>query len=115
VEEDWSSGGEEDGRPAHSDSEGDDSDSEDIVIRDDGGELDRFLAEENGQGPSKASGERDQESDEEEGDEEQGRGGEDRFERESDSDVDPDDELPPELAKILGVGPNPAKARGGRG
>ena len=53
-----------------------DSDSEDVVIRDDGGdELRKFLAEENGEDVS----------DEDEDDE--------AFARESDSDVDPDEEL----------------------
>ena len=78
-----------------------DSDSEDVVIRDDGGdELRKFLAEENGEDVS----------DEDEDDE--------AFARESDSDVDPDEELPPELAKILGVqqkGTDATRASGKRG
>ena len=83
-EDDWSSGGEDD--PRRMESGESDSDSEDVVIRDDGGdELRKFLAEENGEDVS--------DEDEDDG----------AFARESDSDVDPDEELPPELAKILGV------------
>ena len=100
AEDDWSSGGEDDPRRMESDES--DSDSEDVVIRDDGGdELRKFLAEENGEDVS----------DEDDDDE--------AFARESDDDVDPDEELPPELAKILGVqqkgtGATKASGKGGK-
>ena len=96
AEDDWSSGGDDD--PQRMESDESDSDSEDVVIRDDGGdELRQFLAEENGEDVS------DEDNDDE------------AFARKSDSDVDPDEELPPELAKILGVqqkGTDATKASG---
>ena len=85
-EDDWSSGGEDEGRPDLSDSDGEDSNSDDIVIRDDDGELERFLAEEEAANEG--------ESDESDDDEDEGS---------EESESDPDEELPPELAKILGV------------
>ena len=100
AEDDWSSGGEDDPRRMESDES--DSDSEDVIIRDDGGEeLRKFLAEENGEDVSDEDAE------------------DEAFARESDRDVDPDEELPPELAKILGVqqkstGSTKASSKGGK-
>ena len=96
-EDDWSSGGEENGRPDVSDSEGEDSDSDDIVIRNDEEQLQEFLAEVNGvdtDGTGAASDDSD-----------------------SDDESDPDEELPPELARILGVEQKPkaGKYAGQRG